>query len=132
MDKFIVSDGKEECEIEDLRYLNNIRGKLEISGLDKVKNAMEAEAAEMKNKIRIHDLTLFCDEIGMKGVAEALQPHPNLKSLTILSYGGIEWPNWMMGSCLTENFDTPLLLELFKYTSAGGNYLFLRLSKYEV
>ena len=102
LNEFIVGDGKEECKIEDLRHLVNIRGNLGIIGLGKVKTAMEAEAAEMKNKIHIHDLTLKFDGKGTKGVAEALQPHPNLQSLSIAGYGTIEWPNWMMGSCLTQ------------------------------
>ncbi|KAL6335475.1 hypothetical protein AAG906_029718 [Vitis piasezkii] len=55
LDVFIVSShGNDECQIGDLRNLNNIRGLLSIKGLD---------------------------EEGTKGVAEALQLHPNLKSL---------------------------------------------------
>ncbi|RVW58900.1 putative disease resistance protein RGA3 [Vitis vinifera] len=72
----------------DLRNLNNLRGDLSIQGLDEVKDAGEAEKAELKNKVHIQRLELnFGGEKGTKGVAEALQPHPNLKSL----YMGLLW-----------------------------------------
>ncbi|XP_034695239.1 putative disease resistance protein RGA4 [Vitis riparia] len=104
LDVFIVSShGNDECQIGDLRNLNNLRGNLSIQGLDKVKDAGEAEKAELKNRVDLQDLTLkFGGEEGTKGVAEALQPHPNLKSLCIYSYGDREWPNWMMGSSLAQ------------------------------
>ncbi|RVW70982.1 putative disease resistance protein RGA3 [Vitis vinifera] len=101
---FIVSShGNDEGQIGDLRNLNNLRGDLSIQGLDEVKDAREAEKAELKNKVHLQDLTLGFDrEEGTKGVAEALQPHPNLKALHIYYYGDREWPNWMMGSSLAQ------------------------------
>ena len=104
LDVFIVSShGNDECQIGDLRNLNNLRGRLSIQGLDEVKDAGEAEKAELKNKVHLQDLTLGFDrEEGTKGVAEALQPHPNLKALHIYYYGDREWPNWMMGSSLAQ------------------------------
>ncbi|KAJ9692780.1 hypothetical protein PVL29_011731 [Vitis rotundifolia] len=104
LDVFIVSShGNDECQIGDLRNLNNLRGGLFIKGLDEVKDAGEAEKAELKNKVHLQDLTLeFGRKEGTKGVAEALQPHPNLKSLCIYNYGDREWPNWMMGSSLAQ------------------------------
>ncbi|KAL6334732.1 hypothetical protein AAG906_021391 [Vitis piasezkii] len=104
LDVFIVSShGNDECQIGDLRNLNNLRGRLSIQGLDEVKDAGEAEKAELKNKVHLQRLELkFGGEEGTKGVAEALQPHPNLKSLDIFNYGDREWPNWMMGSSLAQ------------------------------
>ncbi|KAJ9692755.1 hypothetical protein PVL29_011711 [Vitis rotundifolia] len=104
LDVFIVSShGNDECQIGDLRNLNNLRGRLSIKGLDEVKDAGEAEKAELKNKIHLQDLELkFNEKEGTKGVAEALQPHPDLKSLHIFDYGDREWPNWMMGSSLAQ------------------------------
>ncbi|XP_034695611.1 putative disease resistance protein RGA4 [Vitis riparia] len=104
LDVFIVSrHGNDECQIGDLRNLNNLRGGLSITRLDKVKDAGEAEKAELKNKIHLQRLDLeFGKKEGTKGVAEALQPHPNLKSLDISCYGDREWPNWMMGSSLAQ------------------------------
>ncbi|KAL6334764.1 hypothetical protein AAG906_021423 [Vitis piasezkii] len=104
LEEFVVSsDGDAECTIEDLRNLNNLRGELEIRGLRKVEDAKEEQKAELKNKIHIHHLTLVFDlKEGTKGVAEALHPHPNLKSLCIWGYGDIEWHDWMMRSSLTQ------------------------------
>ena len=104
LDVFIVSsDGNDECRIGDLRNLNNLRGRLSIKGLDEVKDAGEAEKAELKYKIHLQHLDLeFGRKEGTKGVAEALQPHPNLKSLRIFDYGDREWANWMMGSSLAQ------------------------------
>ncbi|RVW92086.1 putative disease resistance protein RGA4 [Vitis vinifera] len=104
LDVFIVSShGNDECQIGDLRNLNNLRGRLSIQGLDEVKDSGEAEKAELKNRVPLQRLTLeFGGEEGTKGVAEALQPHPNLKSLGIYGYGDREWPNWMMGSSLAQ------------------------------
>ncbi|XP_034695614.1 disease resistance protein RGA2-like [Vitis riparia] len=103
LDVFIVSSyGNDECQIGDLRNLNNLRGRLSIKGLDKVNDAGEAEKAELKNKI-LQRLDLeFGRKEGTKGVAEALQPHPNLISLRIFDYSEREWPNWMMGSSLAQ------------------------------
>ena len=73
-----------------------------VEGLEEVKDAGEAEKAELKNKI-LQRLDLeFGRKEGTKGVAEALQPHPNLKSLRIFDYSDREWPNWMMGSSLAQ------------------------------
>ncbi|WJZ94926.1 hypothetical protein VitviT2T_013737 [Vitis vinifera] len=103
LDVFIVSShGNDECQIGDLRNLNNLRGHLSIQQLDKVKDAGEAEKAELKNKVHLQDLTMKFGTEGTKGVAEALQPHPNLKFLCICEYGDREWPNWMMGSSLAQ------------------------------
>ena len=89
LEKFIVSnDGDNECQIGDLKNLNHLRGELEIRGLRKVEDAREAQEAELKNKIYLQHLTLeFGEKKGIKDVAEALQPHLNLKSLAIWSYG---------------------------------------------
>ena len=103
LDVFIVSShGNDECQIGDLRNLNNLRGRLSIQGLDEVKDAREAEKAKLKNKVHLQRLELEFGGEGTKGVAEALQPHPNLKSLYMVCYGDREWPNWMMGSSLAQ------------------------------
>ncbi|KAJ9692783.1 hypothetical protein PVL29_011734 [Vitis rotundifolia] len=104
LDVFIVSShGNDECQIGDLRNLNNLRGRLSIKGLDELKDVGEAEEVELKNRVHLQHLELkFNEKEGTKGVAEALQPHPNLKSLHIFSYGDREWPNWMMGSSLAQ------------------------------
>ncbi|KAJ9692915.1 hypothetical protein PVL29_011837 [Vitis rotundifolia] len=103
---FIVGDesGSDVCKIEEMRNLKELR-ELEITGLSKVEDAGEAEKAELKNKKQLYGLTLnfqpwTSQPVGMKEVAEALQPHPNLKSLRIAWYQ--EWPRWMMEPSLLQ------------------------------
>ncbi|KAL6335492.1 hypothetical protein AAG906_029735 [Vitis piasezkii] len=72
LDVFIVSShGNDECQIGDLRNLNNLRGRLSIQGLDEVKDAREAEKAELKNKVHLQRLELkFGGEEGQRKVAQ--------------------------------------------------------------
>ena len=104
LNEFVVSsDGDNKCKIGDLRNLNNLRGALGIRVLWKVEDEREAQKAELKNKIHLQHLTLdFDGKEGTKGVAAALEPHPNLKSLSIQRYGDTEWHGWMMRSSLTQ------------------------------
>ena len=104
LNEFVVSsDGDNKCKIGDLRNLNNLRGELGIRVLWKVQDTREAQKAELKNKIHLQHLTLdFDGKEGTKGVAAALEPHPNLKSLSIQRYGDTEWHGWMMRSSLTQ------------------------------
>ena len=72
-----------------------------------MEDAGEAEKAELKNKKKLYGLTLSFEPwtsqpVGMKEVAEALQPHPNLKSLHIAWYQVKEWPRWMMEPSLLQ------------------------------
>ncbi|XP_034695655.1 putative disease resistance protein At3g14460 [Vitis riparia] len=106
---FIVGDenGSDVCKIEEIRNLKELR-ELEITGLSKVEDAGEAEKAELKNKKQLSDLTLDFgpllsqQPVGMKEVAEALQPHPDLKCLQLSGYQVEEWPRWMMEPSLLQ------------------------------
>ncbi|KAJ9692797.1 hypothetical protein PVL29_011744 [Vitis rotundifolia] len=79
------------CKIGELKNLNSLRGGLVISGIANVKDAEEAGEAELKNKKHLHHLEL--KDAASKGVAEALQPHQNLKSLK---------NNWIAASSLAQ------------------------------
>ncbi|KAJ9692795.1 hypothetical protein PVL29_011742 [Vitis rotundifolia] len=95
------------CKIGELKNLNSLRGGLVISGIANVKDAEEAGEAELKNKKHLHQLEL--EDFGRlapaasKGVAEALQPHQNLKSLKISHYdAATEFPSWIAASSLAQ------------------------------
>ncbi|KAL6335491.1 hypothetical protein AAG906_029734 [Vitis piasezkii] len=95
------------CKIGELKNLNSLRGGLVISGIANVKDAKEAGEAELKNKKHLHQLEL--EDFGRlasaasKGVAEALQPHQNLKSLKISHYdAATEFPSWIAASSLAQ------------------------------
>lgn len=98
---------RDVCKIGELKNLNSLRGGLVISGIANVKDAEEAGEAELKNKKHLHHLEL--EDFGRlasaasKGVAEALQPHQNLKSLKISHYdAATEFPSWIAASSLAQ------------------------------
>ncbi|KAL0415120.1 UNVERIFIED_CONTAM: putative disease resistance protein RGA1 [Sesamum latifolium] len=88
-----------------LKKLDQLSGSLELKiRLCDREDVHEAWNAELRNKIHIRSLTIwFVDAIGRAEQDElvrnealvALQPHPNLRSLTILDYQGTQFPGWI-------------------------------------
>ncbi|KAI4348101.1 hypothetical protein L6164_008862 [Bauhinia variegata] len=109
---FIVGSKEEYClsEIRDLE----LAGELHIKGLENTASALDARDANLIGKKDLHHLHLSWDWNVVKElhtsdaqqVLEALQPHSNLKSLTIEGYVGVQFPNWM------TTLSTLLFLEL--------------------
>ena len=97
---YIVSleKGNSLTELSDL----NLSGKLSIKGLKDVGSLSEAQAANLKGKKDIHELCLSWDEytkpptISAEQLVEVLQPHSNLKCLTINCYDGLSLPRWII------------------------------------
>ncbi|KAM7469263.1 hypothetical protein LguiA_007446 [Lonicera macranthoides] len=101
------------CHIEELGSLDNLTGDLTIFGLEHVENYGEAEYANLSKKSHLCTLR-FCwapprssmqfrnDETINKKVCndedvlEGLQPHSNLRGLTIENFTGGKFPSWMM------------------------------------
>ncbi|XP_030958659.1 putative disease resistance protein RGA1 [Quercus lobata] len=72
--------GRDEgYQIKELGPLKNLRGEINICNLENVEDEEEAK------------------------VLEGLQPHPNLKSLTVSCYGGKKFPSWVGLSSLYHN-----------------------------
>ncbi|GLT50773.1 hypothetical protein SLA2020_242350 [Shorea laevis] len=102
---FVVGT-KKGSRIEDLGRLSQLGGKLGISGLEDVRSQLEASKANLKEKTKLHELTLWWwrgrhvgavnnNNNNHEEVLKGLQPHSNLKSLTIYSYMGKRFPSWM-------------------------------------
>ncbi|XP_038715867.1 putative disease resistance RPP13-like protein 1 [Tripterygium wilfordii] len=93
LSKFIVKEG-DGTTIAELKNLNNLRGSLFILGLQ---NVQDAKLANLKGKQGLEELVLEWDEFGRNdmSVLESLEPHQNLKSLTISSYGGAEFSSFI-------------------------------------
>nr|XP_004303085.2 PREDICTED: putative disease resistance RPP13-like protein 1 isoform X3 [Fragaria vesca subsp. vesca] len=99
---FIVGKamGKGIAEFKDLSHL---RGSISILCLHNVDSVRDAIVARLKDKKHLDDLVLewssSSDGSRNEGieteVLDALQPHENLKKLTIKYYGGTEFPYWM-------------------------------------
>eukprot|EP00258_Populus_trichocarpa_P016318 XP_006374742.2 putative disease resistance protein RGA1 [Populus trichocarpa] len=86
--------------VEELGCLNELRGELKICKLEQVRDREEAEKAKLREK-RMNKLVFkWSDDEGNSSVSnedvlEGLQPHPDIKSLTIKGYGGEYLPSWM-------------------------------------
>ncbi|KAL2506087.1 putative disease resistance RPP13-like protein 1 [Abeliophyllum distichum] len=106
---FNVSD-KDGCRIEELGHLKNLRGKIEIRNLQLVNSEAEAKKANLGGNPNIIKLK-FCwrnsnddstsasvseSDIHDESVLEGLQPHPNLKGITIEGFRGKNFPLWTM------------------------------------
>ncbi|XP_035545975.1 putative disease resistance RPP13-like protein 1 [Juglans regia] len=99
--KFVVSK-RTGCSIRELGKLANLRGTLSILDLENVESFKDAEGACLRNKMDLKELALNWKagsntEISesQRDVLNGLQPHRNLKSLTIKDYMGGSFPNWV-------------------------------------
>ncbi|GLT31971.1 hypothetical protein SLA2020_066680 [Shorea laevis] len=98
LQKFFVGE-KRGHKIEELGKLSQLRGRLEIYNLERVKDKSEAQRAGLKEKAV--DKLEFSWGKGSnhdKDVLEGLLPPSNLQILGILGYGGGELPSWMLES----------------------------------
>ncbi|XP_040994516.1 putative disease resistance RPP13-like protein 1 [Juglans microcarpa x Juglans regia] len=99
--KFVVSK-RTGCSIRELGELANLRGALSILYLENVESFKDAEGACLRNKMDLKELALNWNKGSNTEISESqrdvlngLQPHINLKSLTINDYMGGSFPNWV-------------------------------------
>ncbi|XP_057498261.1 putative disease resistance RPP13-like protein 1 [Actinidia eriantha] len=86
--------------IDELKEFVHLRGKLSLSSLQNVIGGKDAFEANLKKKKHIEELVLKWgntteDSQNEREVLEKLQPHTNLKCLTIENYGGTRFPDWL-------------------------------------
>ncbi|XP_022722656.1 putative disease resistance RPP13-like protein 1 [Durio zibethinus] len=87
--------------IGQLGCLSELGGKLAISSLQNVRNKEEAQGTKMWEKKKLQKLECQCKS-GRNGsrndeeVLEGLEPHSNLKSLTIWNYNAENNPSWLV------------------------------------
>ncbi|KAL3750475.1 hypothetical protein ACJRO7_011474 [Eucalyptus globulus] len=99
--KFIVGMGN-GSRLKELKNLKNLEGKLFISNLHKVQEAVDATDANLCMK-GICSLTMqWCKDFGNfrneeleAKVLDFLCPHTKLENLTISYYGGLEFSSWL-------------------------------------
>ncbi|KAK6118952.1 hypothetical protein DH2020_047290 [Rehmannia glutinosa] len=87
--------------IVELGSMKNLKGKLEIHGLENVHDKEDAMSAYLFQKRNIFKLKFVWDEsregeTNDEDVLEGLQPHPNLKSLEIYGFKGKHFPLWIL------------------------------------
>ncbi|XP_039138997.1 putative disease resistance protein RGA3 isoform X2 [Dioscorea cayenensis subsp. rotundata] len=104
LSKYVVGEDVGRTIME-LRSLNLLCGQLQIDNLEKVRDASEANEANLKAKQNLRSLYLWWkmgvnegprrEEYVDEDVLEALQPHPSLEKLVIIGYRGFAMPKWM-------------------------------------
>ncbi|KAI0493469.1 hypothetical protein KFK09_023587 [Dendrobium nobile] len=84
-----------------LKPLTNLQRSLKLYGLENVVDHEDAKSANLQSKLYVESLTLIwnCgkyDECARndKAILEGLQPHTNLKKLTIYGYNSSSFPSW--------------------------------------
>ncbi|KAL6327686.1 hypothetical protein AAG906_022626 [Vitis piasezkii] len=95
LSKYIVGKN-DNSRIRELKNLQDLRGKLSISGLHNVVNSQDAMHAKLEEKHNIEELTMEWDsdygkprnEMNEMNVLAGLRPPTNLKKLTVAYYGG--------------------------------------------
>ncbi|CAI9762872.1 unnamed protein product [Fraxinus pennsylvanica] len=110
---FRVGD-KEGCRIEELGFLKNLTGKLDIYDLELVNGIEEAKKADLFGKPKIYKLHLIWGTYTYENVSECnnndesvlegLQPHQHLKSLTIEGFRGVRGSNFASWTMRMEVF----------------------------
>ena len=111
---FIVGQ-KSGPGIGELKELSDMKGTLTISRLQNVKCGRDAREANLKDKMYMEKLVLAwdwraCDIIQDGDIIDNLQPHTNLKRLSINRFGGSRFPTWVANP-LFSNLQT---LKLWK------------------
>ena len=107
LSNFIVGQKRSGSSIGELGGLSQIGRKLHISKLQNVVCGMDASEANLKDMKRLDELVLEWNrnsDVTENGidVINNLQPHKNVKKLTIEFYGGTRFPNWL-GDPLLSN-----------------------------
>ncbi|KAJ7969104.1 NBS-LRR resistance protein [Quillaja saponaria] len=89
--------------LQELRILNNLRGELEIIHLEQLRFATISEAtSNLEGKNHLRGLTLSWDDDDGGDVdkdelsLDGLQPHRNLKTLSLMGYRGLKFSSWIL------------------------------------
>ncbi|XP_030945099.1 disease resistance protein RGA2-like [Quercus lobata] len=105
---FFIAGKKNGYQVSELKGLN-LRNNLTIKELDNVRNSEEAKSANLIGKKNLHYLSLDWRSDNkshvpdhVEDVLDGLQPHSNLKELSINNYHGSKIPTWIQDSILCD------------------------------
>ena len=113
---FVVGQ-KSGSRMDELRELSEIRGTLHISNVKNAMSVNDALQANMKGKSQLDELILNWEsgwstndsgiiqqhDATTDDILGKLQPHPNLKRLSIINYPGLRFPNWFGDTLVLNN-----------------------------
>ncbi|CAL9180519.1 unnamed protein product [Musa hybrid cultivar] len=112
LDRFSLGPTRWRYEIEELKGLVNLRGKLTVHNLRYVNEYVSQTDTPLKTKDRIESLELNwsdstyaprdMDDDTAKQVMECFRPHPNLKRLRITNYGDVRFATWLGDSSFSK------------------------------
>ncbi|XP_024031503.1 putative disease resistance protein At3g14460 [Morus notabilis] len=98
---FVLGKGS-GASIRELGQLQNLRGTLSVLGLQNIVCAKDALDISFKDKKHLKELVLEWDANAVvddtqkeRELLDKMQPHTNLKRLTIKNYGGTIFPHWL-------------------------------------
>ncbi|KAI0492348.1 hypothetical protein KFK09_026619 [Dendrobium nobile] len=102
LSQYEVRRDGQNSNISLLEPLKSLRGYLILSGLENVVDFEDAKSANLQSKPYVESLSLIwkydkyveCARNDDKAILEGLQPHTNLKELTIHGYSGSSFPCW--------------------------------------
>ena len=105
-DFVVCNNSNSGSYISELGKFSYLRSTLSISKLENVVKAEDASKAELKSKKYLKELvfkwTIATTTDHVYEVLNKLQPHENLKKLTIENYGGTAFPHWL-GDAIFSN-----------------------------
>ncbi|CAL5022772.1 unnamed protein product [Urochloa decumbens] len=96
-------------ELRELGQLARLRGNLSICGLENVRSGKEADEARLVAKRDLVELGLVWSREHQSTVDDILadlQPHSNLRALSIVNHGGPAGPDWLCRSIHMKNLET--------------------------
>lgn len=105
LEEFVVRKDK-GYKVSELKAMNKIRGQICIKNLESVSSAEEADEALLSEKAHISILDLiwsnsrdFTSEEANQDIETltSLEPHDELKELTVKAFAGFEFPYWING-----------------------------------
>ncbi|KAL2928221.1 putative disease resistance protein RGA3 [Bienertia sinuspersici] len=109
------SEAGEVGKLEDLKYLNSLRDCITIEMKDGwTYSAGKVEGKYLINKPLLNDIRICWDRVIPKYVEDAkallqgLQPHPNIKILSLYGYPGVGFPSWGWQSSMNLNMNATL------------------------
>ncbi|RLN08890.1 putative disease resistance protein RGA4 [Panicum miliaceum] len=104
--EFIVKKRIVGFELRELGKLRELGGTLTIRNLENVGNKDEAHEAKLVLKRNLVSLRLvWGQQTVASDVVDGLQPHPNLRALSIINHGGTIGPSWLCTDVCFEKLE---------------------------